>query len=314
MHVAGPALAEADVDHRADDRPHHLPAERRRRGRRSAARRRRGRATRDSKTRRTSDLLPVVGFRQNDAKSCSPTNGSAASRSAREVERLRAPTTRTGRGTGRAPAGSRSCTGSGASVAERRASNPGGDELGASRTTISGPSIPLSAACSRSSSSPGGASNDTTWPHACTPASVRPAHVSVDLAAQHLAAAPWPARPRPCAGRAGPRSRGSRCRRRRRRTGTPPARRRLRLEERHGRIEERHGSRGCGTVLDELDARHRRVVARARAELQDPQVAAVAVGVAGRDLGEELVRRPPGRGCVDDDLALAVDAALLAPW
>ena len=45
-HVAGPALAEADLDERADDRAHHLPAERARRGSRSAARRRRGRATR----------------------------------------------------------------------------------------------------------------------------------------------------------------------------------------------------------------------------------------------------------------------------
>src|SRR5690606_17596902 len=41
---------------------------------------------------------------------------------------------------------------------------------------------------------------------------------------------------------------------------------------------------------DELDAGHGRVVALARPELEDPRVAAVAVGVARADLGEELVR------------------------
>ena len=62
--------------------------------------------------------------------------------------------------------------------------------------------------------------------------------------------------------------------------------------------------------LDELDARHGRVVAGARAELQDPRVAAVAVGVARPDLGEELVRDVL---VVDrrDDLALLVHAAVL---
>ena len=80
-HLARPAFAHADLDERADDRAHHLPAER-------------DRADlvaqhavafvdpRDSCTVRIV-VEPSGPLRQNDAKSCSPTNGSAASRSAR---------------------------------------------------------------------------------------------------------------------------------------------------------------------------------------------------------------------------------------
>jgi len=46
------------------------------------------------------------------------------------------------------------------------------------RTAIAGPQSPLTLRCSRARSSPSaGASKETTWPHACTPVSVRPAAV-----------------------------------------------------------------------------------------------------------------------------------------
>ena len=50
-----------------------------------------------------------------------------------------------------------------------------------------------------------------------------------------------------------------------------------------------------GDGSDEFDARHRGVVAVAGAELEDAGVAAVAVGVAGADLVEQLVRPSPCR-------------------
>ena len=46
-------------------------------------------------------------------------------------------------------------------------------------------------------------------------------------------------------------------------------------------------STGCGPI-DELDERHRRVVADAKAHLQDPRVAARTRLVARADLGEQL--------------------------
>ena len=103
-HLARPALARARPP-RACRRSRAPSASRTRsRGSRSAARRRprRPSATRTPGASTTS--LPVPCGRTT-AKSCSPTNGSAASRSALQVERLARPTTRTGRGTGRAPAG-----------------------------------------------------------------------------------------------------------------------------------------------------------------------------------------------------------------
>ena len=47
--------------------------------------------------------------------------------------------------------------------------------------------------------------------------------------------------------------------------------------------------------VHQLDQRHRRVVALAEAELEDAQVAAVALGVARAELVEELARRYRGR-------------------
>src|SRR5205807_2729320 len=69
-------------------------------------------------------------------------------------------------------------------------------------------------------------------------------------------------------------------------------------------------SRTPGRRLDELDAGHRRVVAVAGAELEDPGVAAGPIVVARRDLVEQLV----GHVLVADeghDLPVLVDAALL---
>ena len=109
MIVAGPALADADVHHRADDRAHHLPAERVGAdlvAQHAVAEVEPPRLEHPPRRRLTSP----GPLRQNDEKSCSPTNGSAASRSAARSSGSR-PTTRSGRGTGRARAGSRSCTG-----------------------------------------------------------------------------------------------------------------------------------------------------------------------------------------------------------
>ena len=78
----GRRLPDADLDERADDRAHHLPAERGRRGSRSAARRRRRRSS-ATRARAARVVEPSGRLRQNAAKSCSPTNGSAPSRSAR---------------------------------------------------------------------------------------------------------------------------------------------------------------------------------------------------------------------------------------
>ena len=60
---------------------------------------------------------------------------------------------------------------------ERRASKPAGAHV-ASRTTIVGASILLTDRCRRARSASAATSRVTTWPQACTPASVRPAQVS----------------------------------------------------------------------------------------------------------------------------------------
>ena len=77
-----------------------------------------------------------------------------------------------------------------------------------------------------------------------------------------------------------------------------------------GDVEEGHGTGAAGRRADQLDARHGRVVAGSRAELRDARVAAVAVGVARRDVVEE----PRGDGLVVDGRdhePLTVHATLL---
>ena len=73
-------------------------------------------------------------------------------------------------------------------------------------------------------------------------------------------------------------------------------------------VEEGHPTKGDATRS--FDARHGGVVALAVAELQDARVAAVAVGVARPDLGEELVGHLLVAQ-VRDDLAVVVEPALL---
>ena len=81
--------------------------------------------------------------------------------------------------------------------------------------------MPLSRRTSRVRASGGSSrSTCTTWPRACTPASVRPAQTTAtDSAPAAWSRAPPAARPARCAAPAGWPSRGSRCRRRRGRAG-----------------------------------------------------------------------------------------------
>src|ERR1700737_2928125 len=74
--------------------------------------------------------------------------------------------------------------------------------------------------------------------------------------------------------------------------------------------ERRAGERARTAQLPQLDPSHGRVVAGARAELEDAEIAAVAVRVPRRNLREELVGHVL---VVDarDHLALLVQAALL---
>ena len=105
------------------------------------------------------------------------------------------------------------------------------------------------------------------------------------------------ARRRRCAARAGRRSRGTSSRRRRR--GADATKRPDWGRFDSPRLEEPHTN---------STARHRGVVALARAELQDPQVATGPIGIARADLREQLVRHvlvPDER----HDLALVVHAA-----
>src|SRR4051812_47877446 len=64
------------------------------------------------------------------------------------------------------------------------------------------------------------------------------------------------------------------------------------------------GRRGCPPSLNELEVDHFRRVRRARAELEDPRVAAGTLGVARRDLLEELVDHVLG-GVLEDRRRLA---------
>ena len=225
----GVSLPDADVDERADDRAHHLPAER------GGADLVAQHAVAEVDPARLEHpphawSSPRGPCGRTTAKSCSPTNGSAPRRSSEQVERLGHPPRVPGEERVGRRRGSRSCSGTSRQCAECRASKPASTSS-ASRTTISGPSCAVHRArCTTSASTPSAArATLTTWPHACTPASVRPAHVSVDRRARStLLERLARARPRRCAARAARRSRGSRCRRTRRRAGRTAARRRSR--------------------------------------------------------------------------------------
>ena len=206
-----------------------------------------------------------------------------------------------GRGTGRAPARSASCSGSGAHVAEKRASKSWATTVG-SRTTIAGPHSLFSDRCS---AGPGRrrrprveADHLAPGVHAGVGA---PGAGQLHRLAEHPPSAsrstPATVRTPGCAAKP-----WNRRRRTRRRAGRAPSG--LDREPRVDRagVEERH--RPGPRCSDQLDARHRGVVAVAGAELEDAGVAAVAVGVARADLVEQLggdllvaeVRRRPGGG------------------
>ena len=171
-HLAGRVPALPDLDQGAHDRAHHLPTERAR-----------------------PDLVPQepvvddVPVRPQHPPPAwwsprGPCGRRRRSRAPRRTGRRRAgggrapaargPTTRSGRGRDRARAGSRPCSG-------RYGSRPSGGRRTpsrrrrAERTTSSGPSRFVSAYASRSGSTSAAVDRLTTWPHACTPASVRPA-------------------------------------------------------------------------------------------------------------------------------------------
>ena len=248
-----------------DDRAHHLPAER---GRADVVAQHAVADVDPARLEHPPDrgraLRPL---RQNAAKSCSPTNGSAPSAQQRAGRAARAPTTRSGRGTGRASAGSRPCSGTRRHVRGAPGVEAGVDELGVAHHDL-GPELrvdrALHAARGRRRRRPG---SDTTWPHACTPASVRPAHDERRRRARSDARErARRARPRRCAGRG--------C-----------AAKPWNSVPSYATVSFSTPARVAGSCVagdhraragsHQFDARHGRVVTGARAELQDPQVAAV---------------------------------------
>ena len=196
MHVAGPALAEADLDQRADDRAHQLPAERvaadlvaqhavalvdparlehaprRRRSFRALAAERREVVLADERIGAQAQRAQVerLGHPPREAVAERIGHGPVEDRVAVRAPRARSGVRRT---------------------AGRRA-RPNGSRPRARASSVT-------AACSRHGSSPGSDGKLATWPHACTPASVRPAHASSHVVAQHLADRVRRARRRPCA-------------------------------------------------------------------------------------------------------------------
>src|SRR5262249_33282324 len=131
--------------------------------------------------------------------------------------------------------------------------------------------------------------NDTTWPQPCTPASVRPAQVIVTGArsTRSIAAARVPL----TVSTPG--------------LGAKPAKP---LPSYATRMRTRVTTGSGG--LHQLDASHGRVVALARAELEDARVATRTLGVPRRDLGDQLVHHLLVAD-VGDELAVLVEAALL---
>ena len=90
-----------------------------------------------------------------------------------------------GPGTGPASAGSRSCTGTSGPWPRRRVEPAG---WGGARDHDLRPSVAFRLSCERGRRrGPGGASKDTTWPHAWTPASVRPGEREFDLGGADVA-------------------------------------------------------------------------------------------------------------------------------
>src|SRR5215203_3737940 len=120
-------------------------------------------------------------------------------------------------------------------------------------------------------------SPETTWPHACTPASVRPAPTSSTGARTTVEIVRWssPSTVRTPGLGAKPWN------------SVPSYATSSRTRRRSGPVM---GSPGRAWRSDQLDARHLGVVAFARTELEDPRVAAVALDVPWGDVVDELVR------------------------
>ncbi len=188
-----------------------------------------------------------------------------------------------------------------------------GVEVGGDDPRPRGPRPPGRAASSASGAAPRGRRRRCErrrrrpGPLACTPASVRPAHRERDVVAEHRARARRAARRRRCGRPRSRRTRGRRYRRRRASGGS---------SDRHGRDGAARSGRLPSTARrDLLRAQTSSSLAIgalspvAGAELEDPRVAARAIGVAGPDLvhqhrGDLLVTE------VGEDLAVVVQTAL----
>ena len=169
-------------------------------------------------------------LRQNEEKSCSPRNGSAASRSSPRSSGSGTPPGGAGQERDRARAGSGSCSGSARQRAERRASKSRVDQRRRRARRPRGRSWRVDRVRRRARGRcrrrrrPG---PTPPGPSACTPASVRPAQVS--STGRRRSTRSSASRSTPADGalrRAARRSRGSRCRRSAtgelERTGDPP--------------------------------------------------------------------------------------------
>src|ERR1700722_14980796 len=144
-----------------------------------------------------------------------------------------------------------------------------------------------------------GRSTWTTCPRACTPASVRPAQVTAGGSLIRAV--------RPSARRRAPATVGTSGWRAKPRKAAPSYA--TRSLQRCRAASECSGTGGLMPGLDELNPRHRRVVARPRAQLENPGVTPRSLGVARPDLLEELV----GHVLVPDqghDAPVLVDAPL----
>ena len=193
-------LAHADVDERAGDRPPHLMTERvrtdfepkqpRRLGSRTGVTSRLASPQRDRRpSRRTSRPDDVADERLSGSSSPTFARGGRTTRSRARRQAGRRPRS-SGRDReagaptrpGRRAAGSvsaRSTRGSGSdAVSPRTERRSGRGSRAAERTATSGAQSLFSRRTSASRSVSSGRSPDTTCPHACTPASVRPAPVS----------------------------------------------------------------------------------------------------------------------------------------
>ena len=171
----------------ADERPDHLVAERRWPGSRSGGGRRRSgtsppRGRADARATALGELRPTAwGDGRTTAKSCSPTSSGAHARAhGVEVEVARHPPGQVAARTGRARRGSAPCSGSGAIVAEKRASKSSSTiAAGAHHDPVRAEAVQRLLEPLQVDIRTAARRSVTTWPQAWTPRSVRPAQVIV---------------------------------------------------------------------------------------------------------------------------------------